>query len=142
MIENDLETLLNSVVWTVVGEGVTKAVYIFAEDQRSESGGVKIPLNPPHKSTLVDNNVIIVIHQSSRSIREKYYGADIFLYEGDLKVYAGGTTNLKNALDELKVIADSENFLFILAPGIRQSNHRGKYMAQCRYEWAKIESRK
>jgi len=133
-IETDLKTLLDATTWTVVGDGVTKLVYIW-----SESHSPALDLTNPGSWNKTTNQVVIVIQpaQPSQVLLDSANGKnEAFICT--LKVYAQTVANIKSALTALKTIFDSQPNLSASYSGIDGNIFMGSYFILTVIKWNKF----
>jgi len=127
IIEDELLALIDASTWTVGSQGLTKSTYIHIESHSHE-----LDLwNPP----LVDDEATIVIHKSSTVPIQKSLGSDIKSFVGTMVVVTNTTATMKLAINNLKIIADSDPNLDFMIPGIDGDSISNEYNIIISYKW-------
>jgi len=130
-IEEDLKTAIDADTWS---SNPTKTTYIKEKENTVE-------LNLDFPTMLTADEVINVIHKSDSNIRDRYDGADLKFFEGDIWVWGQNWEDVETAIDKLRIIGDSEVGLKLIGQGIEGAgNLENRYKARVRYEWQKIKA--
>lgn len=130
VVESVLKALIDADDWDVDPDGVTKLTYIWAN-----SNAINLDLDDPGSWNNTANQVVIVIHPSTRSNIGKSSGSDNFSWIGEMKIFANTAANISSASDLLKAIADANQFLEFHEPGLNGNPKIGKYWKTIIYHY-------
>jgi hypothetical protein len=129
-IEEEIKALYtaDNANWAVAP---TKKEYIKSEDERS------LNLDEP---IVNDDEVIVVVLRSSKSLRDELGGANTYLYEGDIVIHGTNYDQVELAQTRSKTMSDAEYSLQFINQGIDRVEYEKRYVGTIRYEWHKLEN--
>lgn len=130
IIEDEIQTLIDSYSWTIGVQGVTKVTTIVVEDQTPDNDLVANDIN-------VITTINLKINASSRTPITKSLGSNTYSWVGILMLEGIDPAKIKLAIAALEIIDNANQNFDLSIGGILGDSMNNKYYIPIGYKWDK-----